>query len=66
MSARRAGKLETIAKRNTLVRKTKGRFHAFRRRLQSLANLRALGGAEAVPALGFAYNLDALITIGAK
>jgi len=27
---------------------------------------RALGGSEAVPALGFAYNLDALISIGAK
>ena len=27
---------------------------------------RALGGSEPVPALGFAYNLDALITIGAK
>jgi len=27
---------------------------------------RALGGTEAVPALGFAYNLDALISIGAS
>ena len=27
---------------------------------------RALGGSEAVPALGFAYNLDALISIGAS
>lgn len=27
---------------------------------------RALGGSDAVPALGFAYNLDALISIGAK
>jgi len=27
---------------------------------------RALGGSEPVPALGFAYNLDALIAIGAK
>jgi histidyl-tRNA synthetase len=27
---------------------------------------RALGGDDAVPALGFAYNLDALIAIGAK
>ena len=27
---------------------------------------RALGGSEAVPALGFAYNLDALIAIGAS
>ena len=27
---------------------------------------RALGAADAVPALGFAYNLDALIAIGAN
>ena len=27
---------------------------------------RALGGGDAVPALGFAYNLDALIAIGAS
>ena len=27
---------------------------------------RALGGGDAVPALGFAYHLDALITIGAS
>ena len=27
---------------------------------------RALGGSDAVPALGFAYNLDALIAIGAS
>ena len=27
---------------------------------------RALGGSEAIPALGFAYNLDALISIGAS
>jgi histidyl-tRNA synthetase len=27
---------------------------------------RALGGREAIPALGFAYNLDALISIGAS
>ena len=27
---------------------------------------RALGGVNAVPALGFAYNLDALIALGAS